>query len=129
MMLTAEEQLQLAKDHLERVQAAWPTPTDWTDLSLYGFYCLENAVCSAATHAQIPFSRSHRGKVAAAELLARDYGLPDVEDLLLDLNDARKAAAYGDIVPPELDAEKVAGDIEKYVQRVEAFIASRTTLE
>jgi hypothetical protein len=121
--MTAEEQLELAKRHLEKVQAAWFEP-DWYDLSLYGFYCLENAVCAAATHAGISFKRSHRGKVTVAEILATQYGFPDVAELLVDLNDARKASAYGDIDRPELDAEDVAEAIEKYVQAVEDFLAS-----
>lgn len=121
--MTAEEQLELAKSHLERVQVASFEPVDWYDLSLYGFYCLENAVCAAATHARISFARSHRGKVAAGEKLTEEYGFPDVSELLVDLNDARKAAAYGDIDRPELDAETVAEAIEEYVKAVEDFLA------
>jgi hypothetical protein len=121
--VTAEEQLELAKLHLERVLDAWDEP-DWPDLSLYGFYCLENAVCAAATHAGISFKKTHPSKVAAAEELARVHGLPDVSELLVDLNDARKASAYGDIDRPDLDAQDVAEIIEKYVEAVEDFLAS-----
>jgi len=46
-----------------------------------------------------------------------------VSDLLRDLNDARKAAAYGDMVMPDLDHEDVAAEIERYVQAVEDFLA------
>src|SRR5437879_3883976 len=116
--MTAEEQLKLARKHLLRVQEAWDPP-EWDDLSLYGFYCLENAVTAAATHAKIPFNKkSHPGKAEAARQLAREYGLPDVEDLLKDLNEARKSEAYGDIAAPTLDAADVASEIESYVQAV-----------
>jgi len=45
-MSDAEGKLKLARRHLERVLAAWDTPTDWDDLSLYGFYCLEDPPAS-----------------------------------------------------------------------------------
>ena len=41
------EKLALARHHLKRVLSAWDDPTDWDDLSLYGFYCLEAAVEAA----------------------------------------------------------------------------------
>jgi hypothetical protein len=121
--VTAEEQLNIAKNQLAKVQAAWFGEPDWDDLSLYGFYCLENAVCAAATHAGISFTRSHRGKVAVALTLTAQYGFPDISELLVNLNDARKASAYGDIDSPDLDAESVALAIEEYVGAVESFLA------
>jgi len=121
--MTAEEQLQLARDQLEKVRDATSESTDWKDLSLYGFYCLENAVCAAATHAGIGFSRSPPDKIRAAERLSAEHGFSPVSDLLRDLNDARKAAAYGDIDSPELDAEDVVSDLEQYVKAVENFLA------
>jgi hypothetical protein len=121
--MTARDDLELAKKHLARVLAAWDPP-DWADLSLYGFYCLENAVSAAATHAKIAFARSHPGKAEAARKLASQHGLSEVEGLLRDLNDARKATAYGDVPAPKLDAENVAGELERYVDAVEAFLAS-----
>ncbi|MGO9176982.1 MAG: hypothetical protein ACLQED_12715 [Desulfobaccales bacterium] len=39
---------QPARNHLGRVQDAWDEPTDWTDLSIYGFLCLEAAIMAAA---------------------------------------------------------------------------------
>ena len=119
--VTAEEQLELAKKHLLRVQEA-RDPPKWDDLSFYGFYCLENAVTAAATHAKIAFKKTHAGKAEAARQLARRHGLPDVEDLLRDLNDARKSQAYGDVAAPELDAEEVVCQIENYAEAVEAFL-------
>lgn len=119
--MSAEGQLELAKLHLERVLCAWDEP-DWPDLSLYGFYCLENAVCAAATHVGINFKKTHPSKVAAAEELTETHGLPDVSELLVDLNDARKASAYGDIDRPDLDAQNVAEVIENYVKIVEDLL-------
>ena len=49
-------------------------------------------------------------------------GLPDISDLLRKLNDARKAAAYGDIELPELDAKDTAAEIEEYVEAVAALL-------
>lgn len=56
-------------------------------------------------------------------------GLPDIGDLLRDLNDARKAAAYGDMDRPDLDAEDIASQIEGYVDVVAAVIAPEETDE
>ncbi|HXM05328.1 MAG TPA: HEPN domain-containing protein [Chthoniobacterales bacterium] len=123
--MSAEKQLEIAKKHLLRVQEAWDSPA-WDDLSLYGFYCLENAVTAAATHANIPFKKTHPAKVDAARRLAAQHGLPNVEDLLKDLNEARKSEAYGDIASPELDAEDVASEIERYVEAVETFLRKET---
>ena len=119
--MTAHQQLNLAKRHLERVQAAWDPP-DWLDLAMYGFYCLENAMSAAATHVQIRFGKSHPSKADAARELSARHGLPDVSPLLVQLNDARKSVAYGDIVMPNLDAEDVAIEIEEYVRAVEALL-------
>jgi HEPN domain len=119
--VTAEEQLELAKKQLLRVQEAWDPP-EWDDLSFYGFYCLENAVTAAATHAKITLKKTHAAKADASRQLTRQHGLPDVEDLLKDLNDARKSEAYGDVVAPELDAEDVVSQIENYVEAVKAFL-------
>lgn len=45
-----------------------------------------------------------------------------MSDLLRDLNEARKAVAYGDVARPDLDAEEIAIQIENYVKAVEALI-------
>ena len=39
-MASAVDKLALAQRHFRRVQIAWPDPTDWDDLFLYGFYAL-----------------------------------------------------------------------------------------
>src|SRR5712691_12472300 len=113
--MTGKQQLKLAKKHLIKVQEAWSEP-EWADLSLYGFYCLENAVSAATTDAKIAWKKTHVAKAEAARELASKFGLPDVENLLRDLNDARKSEAYGDIAAPELDAEDVGAEIEAYVR-------------
>jgi hypothetical protein len=117
-MPDAQAKLKVAQRHLKRVLAAWNTPTDWDDLSLYGFYCLEAAVEAAAVHVGITTSRKHWEKADIADELHEKHGLPDVGQLLRDLNDARKAAAYGDVPAPNLDAEDVASEIEIYVDAV-----------
>lgn len=58
-------------------------------------------------------------------MLHEKHGLPDVEQLLHDLNDARKAAAYGDVPTPDLDAEDVASRIESYVDAVARVVEGR----
>ena len=121
-MPTPEEKLTLARKHLNRVLDSWDEPTDWDDLSLYGFYCLEAAVEAAATHSGLTVSRRHWEKVDTAAELHQRFGLPDVEKLLRDLNDARKAAAYGDIEFPDLDAKEIASEIEAYVEAVSALL-------
>ena len=45
-------------------------------------------------------------------------------DLLIDLNNMRKHAAYGDTDPPDdLDPQDVATEIEQYVDSVRGFLA------
>ena len=121
-MATGSNKLKLARRHLERVQGAWDDPTDWDDLSLYGFYCLEAAVEAAALHVGLRTSKNHWEKVDLAVDLNRNHNLPDVTDLLGNLNNARKAAAYGDVEQPDLDAEDLAAEIERYVDTVAALL-------
>ena len=89
-----------------------------TTSSLYGFYCLEAAVEVAAAHVGTRASKRHWEKADVAEDLHKTHRLPDVGQLLNDLNDARKSAAYGDVPAPELNAEDVASEIERYVDAV-----------
>ena len=117
-MPDANAKLKVAQRHLERVLAAWDTPTDWDDLSLYGFYCLEAAVEAAALYVGITTSRKHWEKAEIADELHKKHGLPEIGQLLRDLNDARKATAYGDVPVPNLAAEEVASEIERYVDSI-----------
>jgi hypothetical protein len=123
-MSTASDKLELARRHLDRVLAAWDEPTDWDDLSLYGFYCLQAAVEAAARCVGLETSKKHRGKVDTALALHERYGLPDVTGLLRDLNVARKAVAYGDVRAPDFEAEDLATAIEEYVDAVAAILAA-----
>ena len=125
MEQTAEDSYRLARSHLERVQASWDDPTDWADLSTYGFYCLEACVVAAALHLGQERPSGHREKADTAEILAEEHGLPYVWSLLRDLNDMRKHEAYGDVDPPDgLSAEEVATEIEEYVESVGSFLQS-----
>jgi hypothetical protein len=63
-------------------------------------------------------SKKHWGKADIAVELNKKHGLPDIEHLLRNLNDARKAAAYGDVPAPRLNAEDVASEIKQYVAAV-----------
>ena len=125
MAQTAREALEVARRHLEKVDDAWWEP-DWADLALYGFYCLEACVVAAVLHLGLPRTkRTHPAKVERARQLAAAHGLPDIDDLLVDLNDRRKFEAYGDIELPEdedLDAQDVAAEIRAYFEAVEAML-------
>ncbi|OPX20580.1 MAG: hypothetical protein BZ151_03305 [Desulfobacca sp. 4484_104] len=81
---------------------------------------------AAAKHLGWSVKRTHPDKAAAAERLSREHGLPEIEDLIVDLNYARKAAAYGDEAFPALDAEDVAIQIEEYVDAVTRLISRPT---
>ena len=120
-MPTAQEKLELAQRHLERVQLAWDPP-DWADLSFYGFYALEAAVQAACLHYGMNVQKTHWARVGAAKTLHSQHGLPDVSALLRDLNEARKSEAYGDVQAPELDAEDVASEVESFIDSVRRIL-------
>ena len=81
MKLRAQVHLDLAKSHLEKVRAAWDEPTDWADLAIYGFYCLEQAVIAAATEYGLRSRKDHRARVQLASRLHKNKGLPDIGKL------------------------------------------------
>ena len=55
----------------------------------------------------------------ASRYLAVEHGLPEIENLLVDLNTMRKHEAYGDVDPPDnLDPGVVAEEIETHVERI-----------
>lgn len=122
-MASAAEKLELARKHLRRVEVAWDPP-DWADLSLYGFYCLEAAVDAAAIYHGVEARATHPSRVSAARVLTSKHGLRDVSDLLRDLNEARKSAAYGDVEAPDLDAEDLVTTLQEYVEAVAALISA-----
>jgi len=70
----------------------------------------------------IEASYAHAEKAEIAAKLYEDHGLPDVSGLLIDLNAARKGAAYGDIEGPDLDPGDVATEIEEFVEAVAKVI-------
>ena len=124
-MQSAEKSFRLALEHLERVRVSWDDPTDWPVLSTFGFYCLEACVVAAALHLNRERPRSHRQKVNESCYLATEHNLPEVEGLLIDLNNMRKHEAYGDTdAPDDLDPEEVANAIDEYVESVGRLIAS-----
>ena len=108
----AKEQYQKAKDHSD----------DPDQVFVWCFYALENAVVSAATHANEGFQKNHWTKAHAARRLHREEGLTDVSDLLIDLNDARKGTAYGDVAEPEIEPEDVLDQVDSYIQEVEKLL-------
>ncbi len=67
---------------------------------------------AAASHSGFPQTRQHGEKAKYAQELHKKYGLPNVATFMQHLNVARKAAAYGDIEAPELDAESLVADTE-----------------
>ena len=121
-MTNAPDKILLARSHLADVLEAWHEPTDWKDLSVYGFHCLEAAIDAASMHVGLPTSRSHWKRVEVATELHDNWGLPDVSELLRGLNDARKSHLYGDIPDPGLDAKNVASRIEEYVNAVDRLL-------
>ncbi len=117
----ALEKLRLAETQLDRVLSSWDEP-DWADLSIYGFHTLENGVDAAWLHVGKRLVRDHPSRVDAARHLHEKHGLPDVSDLLYDLNETRKSESYGDIEAPELDAEETATHIEQFIDAVRELV-------
>lgn len=123
MRQTAEDSLRLAHAHLERVLAAWDDPTDWANLSSFGLYCLEACIVAAALRLNQPRPGSHVAKADTAEFLSKEHGLPEIGDLLIDLNAMRKHQAYGDTPAPDgMDPQDTADSIEAYVAAVQALL-------
>ncbi|MYD50839.1 MAG: hypothetical protein F4W93_05065 [Dehalococcoidia bacterium] len=120
-MPTVQEKLMLARRHLARIQL---DPEDLDDLSIYGLYCLEAAVEAAALHVQIKVTKQHWEKANVAHELHTQHGLPGIYDLLNDLNDSRKAVAYGDVEAADFEDRDVAIEIERYVEAVEELVDS-----
>lgn len=67
--------------------------------------------------------KNHPSRAKAAEELHEHHQLPDVAELLGDLNETRKSEAYGDVEAPELNAEDVVTAIQEYVSKVEKLLA------
>jgi hypothetical protein len=125
-MATARDKLVLARKHIAKVHEAWPEP-EWLDIALFAFYALEAAVDSAAIHNGIPTTKSHPSRVAAAARLRDEFGLPDVETLLKDLNDIRKSEAYGEEVSAARETQDVIDALDEFVTAVERLISASDT--
>lgn len=119
-MSSPQDRIELARRELGKAQVAAIDPVDWLDLALYSFYALENAVVAAGDHEGIAWRRTHESKVEASSELHQRFGLPDVADLLRDLNELRKSESYGEIRPPvSRSAEDIVSEVEEYVGEVE----------
>ena len=120
-VLSPRDRIELAKRELGKAQVAAIDPIDWLDVAVFSFYALENAVVAAADLEGVPWKRSHDSKVEVSDVLRDRLGLPDVADLLRDLNELRKSESYGEIRPPlNRRAEDIVTEVEDYVLEVEA---------
>ncbi|HEX2058534.1 MAG TPA: hypothetical protein VHI71_09200 [Actinomycetota bacterium] len=117
------ERLELARGQLSKVQVAWLQPTDWADLTIYGMHALENAVVAAANHHGLEVKKTHPDKTAVAQRLHEGHHLPDVSELLTELNELRKGFSYGEpTLEPSMSAEDIAAVIEEYIDAVARVI-------
>jgi hypothetical protein len=68
--------------------------------------------------------RTHWGKADQATNLHKKHGLPNISDLLQDLNIIRKAMAYGDeeFDESDYDADDIAEKVQEYHDKVAAFV-------
>ena len=102
-MLSPRDRIELAKRELGKAQVAAIDPVDWLDIAVFSL------------------KRSHDSKVEISEVLRDRLGLPDVADLLRDLNELRKSESYGEVKPPQSrSAEDIVTEVEEYVLEVEA---------
>lgn len=121
--LSPQQRVELAREQLAKVQTAWFEPTDWSDLTVYGMYAVENAVVAAAESVGIEVRRTHWDKVSIAQELQQTHGLPDIADLLQELNELRKGFSYGEsVAEPTMAAEEVAAAVETYVEAAGVFV-------
>lgn len=128
---TPEHHLTVAEKHLKKVQGAWSEPTDWSDLTVYGFACLEALIHAAWVAIGRSTATDHKKKVQMSETLHHDYALTDISELMVKLNNGRKANIYGDedFDESEYEAEEVARRIEEFFNEVQAFVQEKKTKE
>lgn len=119
----AQEHLDRARVQYDRCVAAAGDPVDWPELAVWSFYCLENGVMAAALFFGLEVKHTHLSKQKASADLHRQHGLPEVEILLSQLNEARKAATYGDVEMPELDPEELVSFLDHFLEAVAAALS------
>lgn len=118
----------MAQEQLAKVQVAWLDPTDWSDLTIYGMHAYENAVVAAAEALKISVKKTHWDKAEVADRLHKDHNLPDIADLLQELNELRKGFAYGELtIDPSMSAEDIAGAVEHYLDAVSDLLERSQT--
>lgn len=122
---TAAEYMKLARAHLARAGSRFGGSR-----RLGGFKHLRAVLPrggrhAAARHLGMGVVKSHAAKAEAAMQLARKHKLPDISDLLPDLNTSRKAHAYGDIEAPDLDAEGISAELEEFADAVAELLKKR----
>lgn len=115
----------IAQKHLKKVRAAWSEP-DWSDLGTYGPYCIEALIRAAVLKNRDEPAKTHWAKVDQANKLHSVLGLPKIDELLRNLNQIRKAEAYGDsnFDRSKFDARSLATDIETYYSAVSEYLAA-----
>lgn len=73
----------------------------------------------AADHFGIEWKQTHPSKVEAARELHQSHSLPEIADLMTELNALRKSEAYGEVRPSEtLSSEDIAIAVEQYIEAV-----------
>lgn len=94
-------------------------PADWSDLTIYGMHACENAVVAPAEALNMSVKKTHWDKVEVADRLHKEHNLPDIADLIKELNELRKGFAYGEMtIDPSMSAEYIAGGVEHYLDAV-----------
>lgn len=117
------KRLELAREQLAKVQVAWLDPTDWSDLTTWGMHAIENAAMAAADHVGIPWKKTHWDKASVGTQLHQNHGLPDIAQLLEELNELRKGFNYGELtIKPTMAAKDIAQEVEDYIDAVAEFL-------
>jgi hypothetical protein len=123
--MTEPPKLKLARDQLARVQVAAYDPGGLVRLGHVQLLCTGERSGGAADHFGVQWKPNHPSKVEAARLLANQHGLPDIADLLIELNTLRKSEAYGEVSPsPTRSAEDIAIEVEQYVDALATLLGT-----
>lgn len=120
----AQEKLRLARDHLAKVrQAVKARPPDLALLYVFGQFAVEVAATAAGAHVDLSEAETHPGKLRLAGRLRDEHGLPDVEEVLRDLQRNRIHEAYGNFEPSgRFSPDEIAVTVEAYVEAVARFV-------